>query len=188
MLTPGAPPDADGAAQPPLVLVVMGPAGSGKSFVGERLAAALGWAFADGDGYHPPENVARMRAGLPLGDADRAPWLAALEALIARRLAEGAPLVLACSALKVAYRRSLVPPATPWGRVCFVYLRASPALLRERLAARAGHFFAPALLASQLDALEPPGAGEREPAPVLTLDAGGTAEEIVAAVRGAARV
>lgn len=172
-------------ASPPRVLVVMGPAGSGKSFVGERLAGALGWAFADGDAFHSAENVARMRAGLALGDRERAPWLATLEALVAGHLAGGEPLVLACSALRVAYRRALVPPGAAWGAVRFVYLRADPALLAARLAARPGHFFQPALLASQLDALEPPGAGEAEPAPVLTVDAGRTPEAIAAEVRAA---
>lgn len=184
MLTNGTPGGGTpGGAAPPVVLVVMGPAGSGKSFVGARLAAALGWPFADGDAYHPPENVARMHAGLPLGDAERAPWLAALGALVAGHLARGEPLVLACSALRVAYRRALVPGGAAWGAVRFVYLHAGPALLAERVAGRPGHFFAPALLASQLDALEVPGAGADEPAPVFTADAGSAVEALVAAVR-----
>ncbi len=172
----------DAPAAPPRAVVVMGPAGSGKSFVGARLAAALGWHFADGDSFHPPENVARMHAGLPLGDAERAPWLAALRTLLARQLAERAPIVLACSALRVAYRRALVPDGAAWGSVRFLYLRADPALLARRLAARPTHFFAPGLLASQLATLEPPGAGEREPAPVLTLDVDDTADDAEAVV------
>jgi gluconokinase len=157
-----------------MVIVVMGPAGAGKSLVGARLAAALGWPFHEGDAFHPPDNVARMRAGTPLGDAERGPWLAALAALVAGRVAEGAPAVLTCSALRRAYRRALVPPGAPAGAVRFVYLRADAALLAARLAGRTGHFFAPALLASQLAALEPPGdgaPGDREAGPVLTLDA-----------------
>src|SRR5688500_3541074 len=163
----------------------MGPSGAGKSTVGRRLADALGWPLHDGDDYHPPENVARMRAGVPLTDADRAPWLAALAALIAGAAAEGRPLLLACSALKRAYRAALVPAGAA-GDVRFVYLHASPALLAERLAARRGHFFDPRLLASQLAALEEPGGDEA--APVLVLDASADPDALVAEIRGALRV
>jgi len=166
-----------------MVIVVMGPSGSGKTTVGVRLAAALGWPFYEGDDFHPPANVARMQAGIPLSDAERAPWLAALAAVIARCVAEGAPGVLACSALRRDYRRALVPPDAPAGAVRFVYLHAEPALLAARLAGRPGHFFAPALLPSQLAALEEPGAGE--PAPVLTLDATRTPDALVRVVRAA---
>jgi gluconokinase len=158
----------------------MGPAGAGKTTVGRLLAAALGWPYHEGDDFHPPANVARMRAGLPLGDAERAPWLAALAALVAECFGTGTPAVIACSALKRDYRRRLVPPGTPAGAVRFVYLRAEAALLERRLSERRGHFFSPALLASQLAALEEPGAAE--PAPVLTVDAGATPEEIVGEV------
>jgi gluconokinase len=170
-----------------MVIVVMGPAGSGKTTVGRALAASLGWPFHEGDAYHPPENVARMRAGIPLGDAERAPWLAALAAVIARALAAGEGAVLACSALRREYRRQLVPAGTPAGAVQFVYLNAKRELLAARLAARTGHYFAPSLLESQLAALEPPGAGpaEGEPAPVLTLDADAAPEALVAAIRAA---
>ena len=165
----------------PAVIVVMGPAGSGKSLVGARLAAALGWPFYEGDDFHPPENVARMHCGEPLTDADRAPWLAALAATVARCLAARTPAVLSCSALRRAYREALVPARAPAGAVEFVYLRADSVLLAARLAARAGHFFAPALLASQLATLEPPAADE----PVLTLDAARTPDALVAEVRRA---
>lgn len=180
----------DAAAAPSLAparaVVVMGPAGSGKSFIGTRLAEALGWTFVEGDEHHPAENVARMRAGLPLDDAMRTPWLAALAALVARAVAGDRPVVIACSALRVAYRQALVPAGAPPGAVRFVYLHADPALLAARLAGRAGHFFAPALLGSQLAALEPPGAAaEDEPAPVLTLDAAQAPEALVAAARAA---
>ena len=182
---------------PPTVIVVMGPAGSGKSLVGTRLAAALGWPFHEGDAYHPAANIVRMRAGVPLTDADRAPWLAALAGVVDACLAANAPAVLTCSALRRAYRRALVPLDAPAGVVCFVYLRADPALLTARLAERAGHFFAATLLASQLDALEEPGeaapntmaphmdGATAEPAPVLTLDADQAPEALVDGVRRA---
>lgn len=171
------------AVVPPLVIVLMGPAGSGKSLVGVRLAAALDWPFYEGDAFHPPANVARMRAGQPLRDTDRAPWLAALAAVVAQSIATDTRAVLTCSALKHTYRDTLVPPGAPSGAVRFVYLRADAALLAARLAARPGHFFAPALLASQLATLEAP--DDREPAPVLTLDASRTPDELVGAVRRA---
>jgi 6-phosphogluconate dehydrogenase len=165
-----------------MVIVVMGPAGAGKTTVGRALATALGWTFADADDFHPPANVARMRAGQPLGDAERAPWLAALAAHVARCVAGGQGAVLACSALRQRYRAALVPPGTAHA-VRFVYLHVDAAVLAERLAVRAGHFFAPALLASQLATLEPPGADE--PAPVLTLDGDQSPAAIVAAIRRA---
>lgn len=170
---------------PCLVLIVMGPAGSGKSLVGARLAATLGWRFFEGDAFHPPANVARMRAGESLRDEDRAPWLAALAAVVAQCLADHTPAVLTCSALTRAYRRALVPAGTARGAVRFVHLHADPALLARRLAARSGHFFAPALLASQLGTLEPPDDAHDEPAPVLTLDASRSPDALVRAVRDA---
>ncbi len=163
----------------------MGPAGSGKTTVGRRLAESLGWPFHEGDAFHPPENVALMRAGVPLGDAERAPWLAALADVIARTLAAGRGAVLACSALRRDYRRRLVPPGTAEGAVRFVYLRADAALLEARLARRTGHYFAPSLLASQLATLEEPGAEGAEPAPVLTLDAAADPDALVARIRAA---
>jgi gluconokinase len=129
-----------------MVIVVMGPSGSGKTTVGTRLAAELGWPFHDGDDFHPPENVARMRAGLALGDPERAPWLAALGALVARTVAAGRSAVLACSALRQGYRRTLaagVPEAARPAAVRFVYLRADEALLAERLARRPGALLRP---------------------------------------------
>ena len=165
-----------------MVLIIMGPAGSGKTTVGRLLAESLGWPYHEGDDFHPEANVARMRAGQPLGDAERAPWLARLAAVVARHVAEGSGAVLACSALRRDYRRTLVGDAPP-GAVRFVYLRASPALLERRVAGRAGHFFTPALVASQLAALEEPGAGE--PAPALTLDAGEAPEALVRRIREA---
>jgi gluconokinase len=166
-----------------MVVIVMGPAGSGKTTVGRRLAESLGWPFHEGDAYHPPENVARMRAGIPLDDAARAPWLAALAAVIVRALNDHEGAVLACSALRREYRHALVPADAPAGAVGFVYLRAEAAVLAARLAGRTGHYFAPSLLESQLAALEEPGANE--PAPVLTLDADAEPDALVAAIRSA---
>ncbi len=129
-------------------IVVMGVSGCGKSSVGAALAAILGLPFREGDALHPPANIAKMSAGEPLDDADRWPWLDR----VAAALAEGG--VVSCSALKRAYRARLRAGA---GRpVAFVFLHGDAALLAERMGARAGHFMPPALLASQLAALEDP--------------------------------
>src|SRR5882762_9876963 len=130
----------------------MGVSGSGKTTVGQLLASQLGWEFADGDDYHPAANVEKMRNGIPLTDADRAPWLETLRALIAGWIAAGKNAVLACSALKRVYRESLrVAP-----EVQVVHLRGTPELLRERLRGRVGHFMTERMLESQLAALEEP--------------------------------
>ena len=133
-------------------VVVMGVAGCGKTTIGERLAAALGWPFDEGDRYHLPASVAKMSAGIPLEDADRWPWLAELAALMGEHEAAGRSSVLACSALKRAYR-DLLRTGAP--RVRFLHLHGSREVLQARLDARKGHFFPPDLLASQFAALEP---------------------------------
>ena len=161
----------------------MGPAGAGKTTVGRALAAALGWRFHDADDYHPPANVARMHAGLPLTDDERAPWLAALAAVVARHVASGSGAVLACSALRRAYREALLPPEAPPGAVRLVFLRATPTLLAARLAHRPRHFFPESLLASQLTTLEEPAASERVPA--LTVDASEPVDALVTRIRRA---
>lgn len=135
-----------------MIVVVMGVSGVGKSTVGAALAAALGCAFVDADAFHPPANVAKMAAGMPLDEADRRPWLAALAAEIAAWRAAGVDRVLACSALARAHRAALAPD----GGVVFVHLVGSPELIAARLAARRGHFMDPALLSSQFATLEPP--------------------------------
>lgn len=137
----------------PTVLVLMGVAGVGKTTVGRIVAERLGWAFLDADDLHPPENVTKMARGEGLTDTDRAPWLATLRDLIDARLAEDAPAVLACSALKRTYRDALGGGDE---RVRFVWLDAPEGLIGERLAARRGHFAGDALLPSQRAALEPP--------------------------------
>jgi gluconokinase len=132
---------------------VMGVAGAGKSTIGQVLARRLGWRFYEGDDFHPERNRAKMRAAEPLTDEDRRPWLDALAKLISGCLRDHENAVLACSALKQAYRDRL---GIGSDGVRLVYLRGSPELIATRLAARHGHFFDPALLQSQLDALEEP--------------------------------
>jgi gluconokinase len=144
-----------GSARPHIV--VMGVAGCGKTTVGEELAAALGWNFAEGDRDHPQASVAKMAAGIPLTDDDRWPWLRVLAGRIAAEDRAGRSLVLACSALRRAYRDVL---RSGGGRVRFVHLHGDRAVLAGRLAARAGHFFPAGLLDSQFAALEPLGPGE----------------------------
>ena len=133
-------------------VVLTGVSGTGKTTVGLLLARHLGWPFLDADDFHPPANVGKMQRGEPLTDADREPWLLALVAALRERLDRGESTILACSALKQVYRDRLRLDE----RVRFVHLRADPELLRRRLAQRAGHFFAPELLASQLETLETP--------------------------------
>jgi gluconokinase len=136
----------------------MGVSGSGKSTIADHLARRLGWRYEDGDQFHPPANVAKMTAGHPLTDADRWPWLQAIADEIDRLSASGARAVIACSALKRAYRDVLVH-----GRddVRIVFLDGTQDLIATRLAARKGHFMPPGLLASQFGTLERPGTDER---------------------------
>lgn len=161
-------------------LVVMGVSGSGKSTVGRRLADALGYLFLDGDELHPPANIARMRAGMPLEDADRVAWLEAIALWMERQLAGGRSVVVACSALKRAYRERL-RQAEPALR--FVYLEVHHDELARRMRGRE-HFMPPALLGSQLATLEEPGSDE----PAIRIEANGTIEATVAqALEGLAR-
>jgi gluconokinase len=139
------------------IILVMGVSGSGKSTLGARLAATLGWPFLEGDSLHPAANIAKMAAGRPLDDADRRPWLAAVGAWIDDRRDSGEAGVVACSALKRAYR-DLLRGGRP--DVKIIFLSGSPGLIADRLAARADHFMPPALLASQFAALEPPSPDE----------------------------
>lgn len=137
----------------PLVVVITGVAGSGKSTVGRALAYSLHWRFHDADDLHSPENIDRMRRGLPLDDARREPWLLRVRAVIEDAIRNRASAVVACSALKARYRAVL---SGGLEGVRFVFLEANRDLLLRRLAGRADHFAGPALLDSQLDALEPP--------------------------------
>jgi gluconokinase len=135
-----------------MVVVVMGVSGSGKSTVGRGLADAMHWPFLDADDFHPAANVAKMRAGTPLTDKDRWPWLDRLAAEISAINARGEHAVLACSALKQAYRDRLAVA----GGVRFAYLKGDRATIEPRLAARAGHYMPASLLVSQLATLEEP--------------------------------
>lgn len=139
-----------------MIVVVTGVAGSGKTTVGTAAAERLGWRFVDADGYHDAAAVERIRQGEPLDDAARLPWLERLRGVIDAAEAGGESLVLACSALTERYRGILAGDAVG---VRFVFLAAEPALLEKRLAERTGHFAGPSILASQLDALEPPAYG-----------------------------
>lgn len=160
---------------PARVIVVMGVTGTGKTTVGLELARTLGWRFLDADDFHPPTNVAKMRSGQPLDDADRAPWLAALRAELDRGLATEESLVLACSALKERYRSALIgDPA----RVHLVHLDGDRALIESRLRARTGHFMNPALLDSQFAALE-------VPAGAVRVDIAWSPRDLVAHIRSA---
>jgi gluconokinase len=132
-----------------MIVLVMGVAGSGKTTIGEALALELGWPFIDADDYHPPENVAKMKAGVPLEDADRWPWLSILNNEL-KRLEDA---VLACSALKASYRERL---AQGIERFTTVYLDGDFALINERMKSRRHRYMPPALLKSQFAALEPP--------------------------------
>jgi gluconokinase len=137
-----------------VIVVVMGVTGTGKTTVGKFLARELGWTFVEGDDFHPPANVAKMRRGLPLDDEDRKPWLDAIRRRLSEAIERGENVVLACSALKHAYQHYLADYAPELVR--FVYLYGSPELLRQRLAGRTGHFMNPALLSSQFQTLEAP--------------------------------
>jgi gluconokinase len=140
-----------------VIVIVAGVSGSGKTTVGALLAGRLGWRFADADDFHPAANVAKMRAGIPLTDTDRWPWLRAIAAWMDERIGQGEDAVLACSALKRSYRDELLD-GHPAARM--VFLAPDREVLARRLAARHGHFFPDKLLSSQLDALEPPAPDE----------------------------
>ena len=158
-----------------MVILLMGVAGSGKTTVGRALATSLGWGFRDADDFHPPANVAKMSAGLPLDDHDRAPWLAAIGAHIAEKLERGEGAVVTCSALKEKYRAVLVSDPA---RVKIVHLAGDFQVIEARIRARPGHFMKPEMLHSQFEALEPP----RD---ALTVDVTQSPEAIVAEIRKA---
>jgi gluconokinase len=135
-----------------VVIILMGVSGAGKTTIGQLLAHQLQCEFADADDYHSPIHIEKMRQGIPLTDADRAPWLETLRALITTWIADGKNAVLACSALRRAYREELqIAP-----EVRFAYLKATPQLLHQRLQARQGHYMTEQMLQSQLATLEEP--------------------------------
>ena len=159
--------------EPPRRTVVMGVAGCGKSTVALALAQAVGAEYLDGDAFHPKANIEKMRQGVPLTDDDRWPWLDAVAA--AMRAAPG-PVVVACSALRRAYRDRLRQGAG--GQVFFAFLDGSFGLTQSRMRARAGHFMPASLLQSQFDTLERPGAGEW----ALAVDISGDVAQVVAQI------
>jgi gluconokinase len=148
---------ANETADMPCALIVMGVSGSGKTTIADRLSQRLNWDFEDGDIFHPASNVAKMSAGQPLTDEDRWPWLQAIADEIDRVCKAGEPTVIACSALKRAYRDILVHERSD---VRIIYLEGTQELIASRLASRKGHFMPPGLLASQFNTLEPPDRGE----------------------------
>jgi gluconokinase len=160
-----------------MVVVVMGVSGAGKSTLGAALADVLGWPFYDGDDFHPAENVAKMAAGKPLTDVDRRPWLDRLHDLIGEHLAQGQPAVVACSALKKAYRERL--RAGNEGLV-FVYLRGDRERIGWRLAERRAHYMPAELLASQFADLEEPGPDE-----ALAVDINASVDDLLAGLKRA---
>lgn len=157
-----------------MILLLMGVSGSGKSTVGQLLASQLQWQFADADDFHSPENIDKMRRGVPLTDADRTPWLKTLRQKIEHWTHSGSNALLACSALKQSYRDEL--NAGP--EVHFVYLKGTSQLLRQRMLARHGHFMTESMLASQLTTLEEP--TEKD---AFVLDIARSPAEIVAQIR-----
>ena len=155
-----------------MVIVLMGVTGSGKTTIGQKLSAELDWKYYDADDFHPPANVEKMRAGIPLDDTDRIPWLEILSDLIRNCLERGEDAVLACSALKKSYREYLLIDE----RVKLIHLRGDYALIRERFSGRRGHFMNPALLDSQFATLE-------EPEQALQMDISLSPGEIVKTIR-----
>jgi gluconokinase len=165
----------------PMIVVVMGVSGSGKTTVAKLLAERSGWQFQEGDTLHPPANVEKMSAGIPLTDADRLPWLRKIAETIDGWRAHGQSGVVTCSALKRSYRDIIVGDRRD---VRLVYLRGSPELIRQRMAARHGHFMPTALLDSQFSTLEEPSPDENP----IVVDIGGRPEEIVGEISERLRV
>src|SRR5215831_13360545 len=161
-----------------MIIILMGVSGSGKTTIGQRLAQELGWPFYDGDQFHPQANIAKMQQGMPLTDEDRWPWLQALHTHIETWVHQSMSAVLACSALKQAYREHLIIDET---EVKLVYLKGDYYLIYERLGQRRGHFMLPGLLASQFAALEEPEQG-------VVVDIVHPPETIVALIREQLRV
>lgn len=158
-----------------MIVLIMGPAGSGKTTVGKLLAAQLSWGFADGDDFHPPANVAKMSQGTPLTDEDRLPWLQSIRDAMLQWQAQGKNVVVACSALKRSYR-DLLGIGSSTEDIKLVYLKGTYDLLLERLHSRAGHYMKEQMLASQLADLE-------EPTDAITINVANSPSIIVADIR-----
>jgi len=159
-----------------MTVLLMGVTGAGKTTVGQLLAQQLGWEFADGDSFHSPANIEKMRRGIALTDADRGPWLQAIHDAMAQRSANGQSVVLACSALKRDYRRRLSQGL----EMQIVYLRGCQEFILSRLTHRLGHYASGSLVASQFADLEEPGADEPN---VLVVGIERPTEQIVADIR-----
>jgi gluconokinase len=158
-----------------VIIIIFGVSCAGKTTIGKLLARELGWRFLEADDFHPAANIEKMRSGHPLTDEDRWPWLERLRQQIERSLAAGEKAVLACSALKRAYRARLRVS----DEVKFVFLRGDYALVEKHLRRRHGHFMNAALLQSQFDDLEEPQWDEN----VLTIELGRTPKEIVERIK-----
>lgn len=158
---------------PAMVVVLMGVSGVGKTTVGVALARELGWPFVEADDFHPPANVAKMARNEPLTDADRDVWIDALRLELARHVARGESVVVACSALRRRHRDVLRGVADD---VVMVHLDADPRVIEQRLRDRSGHFAGPGLLPSQLEDLE-------RPADAVVVDASRPVDELVATIR-----
>lgn len=144
-----------------MIILLMGVSGSGKTTLGLLLADSLNWEFRDADAFHSPENIEKMRHGIPMNDLDRMPWLLALQTAIAQWLQEDKNVVLACSALRDSYRQFLVLDSDRSAnakaeRIKLVYLKGSFEIIQKRLQERHNHFMSEKLLKSQFDALEEP--------------------------------
>jgi gluconokinase len=163
---------ANKSSEPPCALIVMGVSGSGKSTIAGKLAERLHWTCEDGDRFHPKSNVEKMSAGHPLTDEDRLPWLQAIADEVDRVCSDGEHAVIACSALKRAYRKILVHDRDD---VRIVYLKGGRDLIAKRLELRKGHFMPPGLLDSQFNTLEPPGSSENP----IVVDIDASVEAIV---------
>jgi carbohydrate kinase (thermoresistant glucokinase family) len=166
------------AAVKPAVLVLMGVSGSGKSTVALELQRVLGWKFQEGDDLHPPANVQKMRAGRPLNDADRLPWLQAVARWIDERLAAAEPGIITCSNLKRAYREITIG-SRPGVRL--IYLKGDEQLIHDRIVQRRHRYMPPSLLRSQMETLEEPGPDER---PVVVTIREAISETVFQILRG----
>lgn len=156
----------------PHIVILMGVMGSGKTTIGQLLSSSLGWKHFDADDFHHARNLAKMKRGIPLDDADREPWLGRLRQVINDLLETNERAVLSCSALKESYRDLLLID----GRVQLVYLKATPTLIRQRIKDRRGHYMNPILVKSQFATLE-------EPSDCLQIDVSNPPREIVAAIK-----
>jgi gluconokinase len=158
-----------------VIVIIFGVSGAGKTTVGKLLAHELGWRFYEADDFHLPANIEKMYRGVPLTDEDRWPWLERLRELITQRVEAGENAVLACSALKRAYRQHLRVS----GEVKIVFLRGDYPLIEDQLRHRRGHFMNPVLLQSQFADLEEPGPDEN----VLTIELGRTPQEVIEEIK-----